>query len=61
MKEIEEKREERRGEEGRWVEMQQVNAPSIDNKLVQKDFRIEMRFSHPGDSGEKYLIDITAL
>ena len=35
--------------------MQQVNAPEIDNKLVLKKFRIEMRFSQLGDSGEKLL------
>ena len=35
--------------------MQQVNAPEIDIKLVQKKFRIEMRFSQPGYSGEKLL------
>ena len=35
--------------------MQQVNAPEIDNKLVQKKFRIDMRFSQPGDSGKKLL------
>ena len=35
--------------------MQWVNAPEIDNKLVQNQFRIEMRFSHPGDSGDKLL------
>ena len=32
-----------------------MNAPEIDNKFVQKKFRIEMRFSQPGDSGEKLL------
>ena len=32
-----------------------MNVPEIDNKLVQKKFRIEMRFSQPGDSGEKLL------
>ena len=32
-----------------------MNAPEIDNKLVQKKFRTEMRFSQPGDSGEKLL------
>ena len=36
-------------------EMQRVNAPEIDNKLVQKKFRIDMRISQPGDSGEKLL------
>ena len=35
--------------------MQQVNTPEIDNKLVQKKFRIEMRFSQSGDSGKKLL------
>ena len=35
--------------------MQRLNAPEIDSKLVQKKFRIEMRFSHPGDSGKKLL------
>ena len=35
--------------------MQWVNATEIDNKLVQKKFRIKMRFSQPGDSGEKLL------
>ena len=35
--------------------MQRVNAPDIDNKLVQKKFRIKMRFSQPRDSGEKLL------
>ena len=32
-----------------------MNSPEIDNKLVQKKFRIDMRFSQPGDSGEKLL------
>ena len=32
-----------------------MNALEIDNKLVQKKFRIQMRFGHPGDSGEKLL------
>ena len=35
--------------------MQLVNEPEIDNKLVQKKFRIEMKFSQPGDNGEKLL------
>ena len=35
--------------------MQWANAPEIDNKLVQKKFRIDMRISQPGDSGEKLL------
>ena len=35
--------------------MHRVNAPEIYNKLVQKKFRIEMRFSQPGDSGKKLL------
>ena len=35
--------------------MQRLAAPEIHNKLVQKKFRIEMRFSQPGDSGEKLL------
>ena len=48
-------RREERGEGDRWSEMQRVNAPDIDNKLVQNKFRIEMGFSHPGDSGEKLL------
>ena len=43
------------GEGYKWSEMQRVNAPEIDNKLVQKKFRIKMRFSQPGDSGEKLL------
>ena len=32
-----------------------MNMTEIDNKLVQKKFRIEMRFSNTGDSGEKLL------
>ena len=32
-----------------------MNAPDIDNKLVQKRFRTEMRFSQPVYSGEKLL------
>ena len=48
-------RREERGEGYRWYEMQRVNSPEIDNKLVQKKFRIAMRFSQPGDSGEKLL------
>ena len=32
-----------------------MNTPDIDNKLVQEKFRIEMRSSQPGDSGEKLL------
>ena len=35
--------------------MQRVNAPEIDSKLVQNKFRVEMRFSQPGDSGKKLL------
>ena len=35
--------------------MQRVNVPEKDNNLVQKKFRIEMRFSQPGYSGEKLL------
>ena len=35
--------------------MQRVNTPEIDNKLIQKKFRIDMRFSQPGDSDEKLL------
>ena len=35
--------------------MQRVNVPEIDNKLVQKKFMIEMKFSQPGDSVEKLL------
>ena len=35
--------------------MQRVNAPYIDNKFVQKKFRIETRFIHPGYSGKKLL------
>ena len=46
---------EERGEGYRWSDMQQVNALEIDNKLVQKKFRIGMRFSQPGDNGEKLL------
>ena len=46
---------EERGEGDRWSEMQRVNLPEIDNKLVQKKFRIAMRFSQPGESGEKLL------
>ena len=38
-----------------WSEIQRVDALEIENKLVQKKFRIEMRFSQPGDSGEKLL------
>ena len=48
-------RREERGEGDRWSEMQRVNAPEINNKLVQNNFKIEMRFSMPGDSGEKVL------
>ena len=44
-----------RGEGYRWSEMHRVNAPEIDNKLVQNKCRIEMRFSQPGDSGENLL------
>ena len=43
------------GEGDRWYNMQRVNAPEIENKLVQKKFRIKTRFSQPGDSGEKLL------
>ena len=32
-----------------------MNAPEIDNKLVQNKFRIDMRFSQLGDSGDKLL------
>ena len=32
-----------------------MNAPEIDNKSVQKKFRIKMRFRQPRDSGEKLL------
>ena len=32
-----------------------MKAPEIYNKLVQKNFRIEMRFSQPGDSGKRLL------
>ena len=39
----------------RWSEIQRANVPEIDNKLVQRKFRIEMRFSQPGYSGEKLL------
>ena len=46
---------EERGEVDRWSEIQRANAPEIDNKLVQKKFRIEMRFSQPGDRGKKLL------
>ena len=46
---------EQSGEGYIWSEMQQVNAPDIDNKLVQKRFRTEMRFSQPVYSGEKLL------
>ena len=35
--------------------MQRVNAPEIDNKLVQNKFRIEMRFSQTGESGKNLL------
>ena len=35
--------------------MQRVNAPEIDNKLVQKKFRTEMSFSQPGEIDEKLL------
>ena len=48
-------RREERGEGDRWSEMQRVNAPEIDNKLVQDKFRIEMRFSQLVDSDEKLL------
>ena len=39
----------------RWSEIQWANAPEIDSKLVQMKFRIDMRFSQPGDSGENLL------
>ena len=48
-------RRQERGEGDRWSEMQRVNAPEIDNKLVPKKFRIKMRFIQPEDSGEKLL------
>ena len=48
-------RREERGKGERWSDIQRVNAPEIYNKLVQKKFRIEMRFSQPGDSGKKLL------
>ena len=35
--------------------MQWLNTLERNNKLVQKKFRNEMRFSQPGDSGEKLL------
>ena len=56
-KEAQEERDRRgdRGEGDIWSEMQRVNAPEIDNTLVQKNLRIEMRFSQPGDSGDKLL------
>ena len=44
-----------RREGDRWSEMKRMNAPEIDNKLVQKKFRIDMRFSQLGDSDEKLL------
>ena len=48
-------RREYKGEGDICSKMQRVNVPEIDNNLVQKKFRIEMRFSQPGDSGEKLL------
>ena len=44
-----------RGEGYIWSKMQRVNAPEIVHKLLQKKFRIERRFKHPGDNGEKLL------
>ena len=35
--------------------MQRVNTLEIYNKVVQKKFRIEMRFIQPENSGEKLL------
>ena len=46
---------EERMEGDRWSEIQQANAPEIDNKLVQKKFRTEMRFIQPRDNGKKLL------
>ena len=46
-------RRERRGEGDIYSEMQMVNAPEIDRMLVKKKFRIEMRFSSPGDGGSE--------
>ena len=48
-------RTEEREEGDRWSKMQLVNATEIYNKLVQKKFRIEMRFSQTRDSGENLL------
>ena len=48
-------RREERGEGDIWSDMQRLNAQEKDNNLVQKKFRIEMRFSQPGDSDEKLL------
>ena len=39
---------EEKGDKDRWYKIQRVDAPEIDNKLVQKKFRIEIRLSQPG-------------
>ena len=45
-------RREEKGEGDRFSEMQRLNAPEIDTNLVQKKFRIKIRFIQPVDSGE---------
>ena len=48
-------RREARGDRDRYSEMQRVNTPEVDQPLVQKKFRIEMRFSAIGNGGSKEL------
>ena len=57
IKEVQDERDviEEIGEGDRWYDLQRVDVSEIDNKLVQNNFRIEMRFIQPGDSGKKLL------
>ena len=48
-------RREAREDGDRYSEMQRVNAPEVDQPLVQKKFRIEMRFSGTDDGGSEKL------
>ena len=48
-------RREARGDGDRYLEMQRVNAPEVDQPLAQKKFRIEMRFSATGNGGSEEL------
>ena len=46
-------RREERGEGDRWSERQSVNPPEINKKMIEREYRIEMRFGGTGDGGDK--------